>query len=87
MYFGLTSNPALADPAQWQEDPRVPIVVTEQYSDIELFKKLPALVIVQLLVERLAQLQARLNIVVDVIRRPAPNVLVPAHQARPTEIG
>ncbi len=38
MYVGVASNPALADPAQWQLDPRVPVTATTEYSDIELFE-------------------------------------------------
>ncbi len=35
MYFGLLSSPALADPNQWTEDTRVPVLTGETYHDIE----------------------------------------------------
>jgi len=36
LFKGKTSNIALADPAQWQVDTRVPILTTHQYSEIEV---------------------------------------------------
>jgi len=36
MYRGYTNNIALADPAEWSEDSRVPILTTEKYQDLEV---------------------------------------------------
>lgn len=38
LYVGQMSNPALADPAQWVEDPRVPVLTAEKYTDIEEYQ-------------------------------------------------
>ena len=36
MYRGYANNIALADPAEWIEDARVPILTTEKYQDLEV---------------------------------------------------
>ena len=36
MYRGYINNPALADPAQWDEDTRVPVYAPATFTDIEL---------------------------------------------------
>lgn len=35
LYLGDLNNPALADPTQWTEDARVPVLAANQYQDIE----------------------------------------------------
>lgn len=36
MFIGNINNAALADPAQWLEDPRIPVITGSTYQDIEL---------------------------------------------------
>ena len=38
MYSGDLNNPALADPAQWQEDARVPVLSANTYGELETFE-------------------------------------------------
>lgn len=37
MYIGDINNAALADPAQWSEDARVPVLMTEKYQDLMVY--------------------------------------------------